>query len=188
MDKIICLIGASGSGKSSIAARLEQEGYNYIKSYTTRPKRNKTEDGHIFLDESSFNKLKKEELIAYAEFDEYKYWSTKEQYFNKGDSIYVIEPKGAVELKSSIKDCEVLLVYLKVDREERYKRMKDKRGFEMAERRLQYEDKTGIFNNIKCDYIVDANRDMGEVVCNIKKIIQGKLHQDCLFSNNERCR
>lgn len=171
MDKIICLIGESGSGKSSIAKILEQDGYNYIKSYTTRAKRNKTEDGHIFLNESSFSKFKKEELIAYVEFDKCRYWSTREQYMGKGSSIYIIEPSGAIELKNSIKDCEVLLIYLKVDKNERYKRMKKDRGEEIAERRMQHESHTGIFNSIKCDYVVDANRDMLQVICDLKEII-----------------
>ncbi len=47
-DIIICLVGESGSGKSTIAELLEKEGYNYIKSYTTRKPRYKGERGHIF--------------------------------------------------------------------------------------------------------------------------------------------
>lgn len=174
MDKIICLIGESGSGKSSIAVSLEEEGYNYIKSYTTRAKRNKTENGHIFLEESSFNKFNKEELIAYTEFDEHRYWSTRQQYIGKGISIYVIEPSGAIELKRSIKYCEILVIYLKVDREERFNRMKQDRGLEMAERRLLNEAEIGMFNSIKCDYVVDGNRDMLQVIRDIKEIIKGQ--------------
>lgn len=174
MDKIICLVGESGCGKSSIAAKLEEEGYNYIKSYTTRSKRNKTEGGHIFVDESSFNKSKSEELIGYVEFDHYKYWSTREQYKGKGTSIYIIEPSGAIKLKNDVNDCEILVIYLKVDSTERFKRMKVDRGLEIAERRLVNEAETGIFNTIKCDYVVEANRNMFEVICDIKKIIQNQ--------------
>lgn len=172
MDKIICLIGESGSGKSTIAKYLESDGYNYIKSYTTRPKRNAEEEGHIFVEESFFKKLKKHEIIAYAEFDDYKYWSTTNQYRNKGISIYVIEPKGALELKKSLYDCEVIIIYLKVDKEERLKRMKNDRGLVMAERRLKHEDKTGVFNVIKCDYVLDGNRDMPKVISDIRNIIK----------------
>jgi guanylate kinase len=170
MDRIICLIGESGSGKSSIAKYLEDEGYNYIKSYTTRPKRNLEEEGHIFVNESFLKKLKKQEIIAYAEFDNYKYWSTTQQYKQKGTSIYVIEPKGAVELKNSLSDCEVVIIYLKVDREERIRRMKSDRGAIMAERRIKHDAESGIFNFIKCDYVVDGNRDMLEVICDIRSV------------------
>ena len=39
-DILFCLVGASGSGKTSVAYALQEKyGYNVIESYTTRPKR-----------------------------------------------------------------------------------------------------------------------------------------------------
>lgn len=177
MDRIICLVGESGSGKSTIAELLEEEGYNYIKSYTTRPKRSEDENGHIFVDEEYFkNKYKgsnyKEKLIAYIEFHGYRYWSTKEQYENKGISIYTVEPVGAQELKNYIKNCKITVIYLKADREKRYKRMESDRGKQQALKRLAYDSGSGIFNLIYCDYVVDANRSISDIVDDIRKIIK----------------
>lgn len=177
MDKIICLVGESGSGKSTLAELLEKEQYNYIKSYTTRCKRNVNENGHIFVNENYFkNKYEgtnyEKDLIAYTEFDGYRYWSTREQYKDKGLSVYVVEPVGANELKKAIKDCEIIVVYLKVDRDERFRRMCEDRGQKQALKRLSYDSESGIFNLIKCDYVVDANRSIKDSVYDVKKIVQ----------------
>lgn len=177
MDEIICLVGESGSGKSTIAELLEKEGYNYIKSYTTRPRRSEDEKGHIFVDEEYFkNKYEesnyKVELIAYTEFHGYRYWSTKEQYKNKGISIYIVEPVGAQELKTYIKDCKIIIIYLKADREERFKRMERVRGKQQALKRLAYDSDSHIFNLIYCDYVVDANRSINDTVADVRKIIK----------------
>lgn len=176
MDRIICLVGESGSGKSTIVECLEKEGYNYIKSYTTRPKRSENENGHIFVDEEYFkdkynDKALKKKLIAYTEFHGYKYWSTEEQYKGKGTSIYAVEPSGARELMNCIKNCEIIVIYLKVDSEERFKRMEKGRGRDQALKRRYYDNKVGLFNIIKCDYVVDGNRNTKDIVEDIKKII-----------------
>lgn len=178
MDKIICLVGESGSGKSTIAELLEKEGYNYIKSYTTRPRRIEDEKGHIFVEEEYFKaKYKgsdyKNELIAYTEFHGYRYWSTKSQYKDKGISIYVVEPRGAVELKNYITDCKVIVIYLKADKEERFNRMESERGKQQALKRLAYDSDSGIFNLICCDYVVDANRrNLNDIVKDVSTIIK----------------
>ncbi|MDV7402737.1 hypothetical protein RZS08_65550, partial [Arthrospira platensis SPKY1] len=77
-DKIICLCGESGSGKTTIAELLEKEGYNYIQSYTTRKARFEGEKGHIFVDEPPMdstgipeeeNFVDTDDMIAYTYFD-----------------------------------------------------------------------------------------------------------------------
>lgn len=93
-NNLILLIGASGSGKTSLANILS-EMYNckVLNSYTTRPKRYADEKGHTFVNSFEFSQLK--DLCAYAVFDGYDYGATKEQVDNS--DIYIINPQGVVD-------------------------------------------------------------------------------------------
>ena len=67
-DKIIiALVGKSGSGKTTLGILLsERLGYNWISSYTTRPKRDGETYGieHKFVDESKMPS--KDRMVAYV--------------------------------------------------------------------------------------------------------------------------
>ena len=55
----ILLVGASGSGKSTVADHLHNEcGYDVLQSYTTRPRRTVDETGHIFVTEEEYEAMK----------------------------------------------------------------------------------------------------------------------------------
>ncbi|MFL0196925.1 AAA family ATPase [Clostridium sp. WILCCON 0269] len=205
MDKLICLVGESGSGKSTMATLLEKEGYNYIRSYTTRKPRHEGERGHIFVDivpsitvdngkEGFEGALDEENIIAYTFFDKAHYWSTKEQYQGKGTSIYIIDPTGVKYLKEKVKDAEIMVIYLKADERKRKARIIN-RGCEKIkfvpssrnqQKRMRMQIKTttqqevyrrikydrDVFKIIKCDYVIDANRSIEEVLEDIKRIIR----------------
>ncbi len=162
MDKIICIVGESGSGKSTIAERLEKEGYNYIQSYTTRKKRYDGEKGHIFVDTATYHEFasREDEVIAYTYFNSNHYWATREQYRNKGVSIYVIDPIGVDKIKKEIEDAKIIVLYIKTDKDIRIDRMclrKHNRLNVVDEDILQrVEHDSRVFNIIKCDYVIDA--------------------------------
>lgn len=177
-DKIICLVGESGSGKSTLADLLEKEGLNYIRSYTTRKPRYDNEDGHIFVDYIptvlnhdfiSQEQIYNNGIIAYTYFDNNYYWATKEQYKDKGVSIYVVDPSGVENLKNVIKDAEIVAVYLKTDKEERIKRMSKKRECQSIINRINHEDKA--FKLVKCDYVINNNGNVLETLDILKEII-----------------
>jgi len=189
-DRIVCLVGESGSGKSTIAELLENEGYNYIQSYTDRPRRYKNERGHIFITRKEYfqviikDKLKKD-IIAPTCFGGNHYFATKKQYKGKGVSIYVIDAKGVKQLRQTIKDAKIVVIYLKCDKWTRAIRMwcrKNKNNVvsyscpenwdnidtDIKERILHDEQS---FKVVSCDYVVDANRDIEEVLKDVKNII-----------------
>ncbi|EHI99650.1 guanylate kinase/L-type calcium channel region [Clostridium sp. DL-VIII] len=177
-DKIICLVGESGSGKSTIAELLEKEGYNYIQSYTTRKPRFKNEKGHIFVEHApevfDTNDFSKEEIlkngiIAHTYFDNNHYWATKEQYQNKGISLYIVDPDGVKEIKNDIKDSEIVAIYIKVDEEERRRRMLKKRDPQSVKDRIEYDRE--IFKIVQCEYVINNNENIDDTVKLIKQIV-----------------
>lgn len=50
-DRILCLIGASGAGKTTAAKSLMELGVNVILSYTSRRIRAHEDWGHIFIND-----------------------------------------------------------------------------------------------------------------------------------------
>lgn len=87
-------VSPSASGKTSVADELEKIGYKQVKSYTTRLPRYKGEDNHTFITKEEFDKL--ENMIAYTEYDNNFYCSTKEQ-LDEAD-IYVVDIPGVKTL------------------------------------------------------------------------------------------
>ncbi|MDP4147583.1 MAG: AAA family ATPase [Bacillota bacterium] len=186
MDKIICLVGESGSGKTTLCKELEKEGYNIIKSYTTRKPRYAGEYGHTFVDKddkvySKMHDVFLNKSIAYTFYDNEHYWATKEQYENKSVSIYVIDPYGVAQLRESVKDAEIIVIYLRCSRQERYNRMKNRqifyegknRKFAMNEAMSRILHDELKFNSIKCDYAVNADRNIRDILADIRRIIEG---------------
>ncbi|HHV43020.1 MAG TPA: AAA family ATPase [Clostridiaceae bacterium] len=193
-DKLILLVGPSGSGKTTIAKELEKEGYNVIHSYTTRPPREPDEWGHTFVNDVALEELydKQDTIVAFQMLYGNAYWATKEQYQGKGTSIYVIDPKGAEQVKESVKDAEVVTIYLQCGKFERWDRMMYRAGLnktvfsaeqmkEHRERalaiqtRIENDDK--MFSIVKCDHIVDANRNIEEVLTDVKSVIEQQFSQ-----------
>lgn len=99
-DKIILLVGRSGSGKSTVADILShQYGRSILPSYTTRPKRFEREEGHIFVNNMFYEKVSRSRnIVAYTYFDKHHYWATTQQ-VNEND-IYIIDPDGVAFFRS----------------------------------------------------------------------------------------
>jgi guanylate kinase len=75
---IVCILGKSGCGKTTIVEKLQEEyGYEVLSSYTTRPQRYEGESGHQFVDLQTFNDLP--DKVAYNKFNDYHYCATKSQ-------------------------------------------------------------------------------------------------------------
>lgn len=98
---IICIVGASGSGKTTASMILQQQfGWNAIVSYTTRPMRKGEIDGkdHWFVKASQIPP--KNKMCAYTKFGGYEYWTEWEQFMTLFPSVYVIDEKGLIYLQS----------------------------------------------------------------------------------------
>ena len=114
-----------------------------VWSYTNRPKRDDNENGHIFLQEQSIEKIKNEHPNRVAEtvFDNYFYFAEESQVDDS--DIYVISPDAVQQFKENYKGKKRIKVILVIVPEWlRHKRML-KRGDteEKVEQRITHDHK-----------------------------------------------
>ena len=127
MKPLMCLIGASGSGKSTIVNELERRyGLKAIPSYTTRQPRTPDEKGHTFITEDEFDNL--DNIIAYAETDSCRYAVTTDMLEDEQYSLYVVDLTGLKYLYENYHgDRTLVSAYIDVDVYERFNRMIDRK-------------------------------------------------------------
>lgn len=121
------IIGASGSGKSSVCNELEKiYGLKAIPSYTTREPRTPDEKGHTFISDCEFDNLK--DILAYAETDGNRYAVTKEMLEDEQYSLYVIDLSGVKYLLEHYKgDRPLVSFFIDTNVYDRFKRMIDRK-------------------------------------------------------------
>lgn len=98
---IICIVGASGSGKTTASMILQKQfGWSAIVSYTTRPMRKGEINGrdHWFVKKKQVPPQNR--MCAYTQFGGYEYWTEWNQFQTLFPSVYVIDEKGLVNLQS----------------------------------------------------------------------------------------
>lgn len=98
---IICIVGASGSGKTTASFMLQMQfDWQAIVSYTTRPIRAGEMNGidHWFV--SPKRKPEAHAICAYTQFGGYEYWTEWRQFSSSAPNIYVIDEKGLIDLMS----------------------------------------------------------------------------------------
>lgn len=138
MIKVLCIMGKSGSGKSTIANRLMAlvpEKYALVKSFTTRKEReNDPEDvkTHIFVSEEDYQKDRAKVVALYESPLGYKSYVTKDLFDVDKVNIFVIDPRAYSELIVEHSDeLDIVGVYIAVSEDERMLRLK-KRGSDVS--------------------------------------------------------
>jgi guanylate kinase len=190
MNKPLYLfVGKSASGKTTIAELLESK-YNYktLQSYTTRPKRHENETGHTFISEKEFSEL--ENIIAYTEYNGYKYCATQNQIDEV--SIYVIDVPGIETLLKKYKtERPVVIVYFDTSIVTRIDRMIERGSSDMEiVSRLRNDEASDWFRDIKklCGesdnrhpakvYTIDANQNVNNVLKQIGWIMEAVTYDN----------
>ena len=102
-NKILCIVGKSASGKSTVADYIN-ENYNIptLQSWTDRPKRSPDETGHTFVTPEEFNKFNNDDMIAFTKFGDKRYCCFHKDLKEK--NLYVIDPTGLEFLKDNFSD------------------------------------------------------------------------------------
>lgn len=188
---LYCFVGKSSSGKTTVANELEVYGFSQLWSYTTRPRRYEFEIGHTFISDEDFDKL--ENIVAYTEYNNYRYCCTKEQ-IDEAD-IYVIDVPGVETLLDKYKsDRPIIIFYFDTSIRTRIDRMINRHDSDMAivsrlyndEEHDWYDQLNSIVtqHNTTCDnnhvrlYKINANQDFNSVLGNVYSLI---------LSETERC-
>lgn len=170
---LLCIMGESSCGKDTLVNKLcEKTGYNQLISYSTRPRRTKEEDTHIFVTEEDYQEMFEiGQVAAYTEINGYKYWCTIDQLYQ--NDVYIIDCQGVEVLKSlNLPNLRIVTVYINVPEEVRKRRAKS-RGDDMQvyrsrclSERQQFRD---MKKNMEVDYVI-PNTELAKSVSVLKWI------------------
>jgi len=159
-NDIIIITGFSGAGKDSIARELSKKGYEFVVSYTTRPKKdNEIEGKDYYFVNDSF--MKPESFIEIREYKTvkgiWKYGIYKNYILDDKAYVCVMDIQGAKTLKN-IFGARVTIFFVHVNHELRLTRVmyRDGGNFSMKEWCRRAEDDKKIKKNIDkdCDYVI----------------------------------
>lgn len=149
---IIVLLGASGSGKSTIEHELAvHHNYKKIISYTTRQPRENEKNGrdYYFIDNDTFREVMDRKL--FAEYDEYSqdrlYGTMKSDYID-GDKVVVLTPNGLRQLKKNCTNEKFFTVLVEANLGTRIKRYIDRCGVD----KFNFDDKNEICSRVDRDF------------------------------------
>lgn len=153
---LLCLLGKSGCGKSTIAERLHRKyGYLQAMSYTTRPIRTECEGDeltHTFITREQIANYE-DDIVAYNEYNGNAYFVTRKML--EGCQIYVVDKEGLIQLYKNYHDKDILAIYIDCDSSIASRRMAERGDSdEQIMKRLQYD--AVAFEGCKelCDFVI----------------------------------
>jgi len=135
------LVGKAASGKDYFRKVLENRGFKYAVSYTTRPPRAGEAEGkdYFFLEKEEFEKMiENGEFYEHVTFNGWYYGTTREQFFN--EDIFIMTPHGISKIQSEDRE-NTFIIYLDMPYEEREKRLMLRSDADTVERRLVADEK-----------------------------------------------
>lgn len=140
-DRII-LCGPGASGKDHVRKVLENNGYLFQISFTTRPKRSGEMDGkdYVFISDMQFDLLIEYDFFyEHVEFNGWKYGRSKTQIDQK-NGLFIMTPSGLSYMTQEDRS-RSLVVYFDIPEETRKERLVLRADFDSVERRLTADKK-----------------------------------------------
>ena len=188
MKKIIVLLGASATGKDTVAKHISEK-YNIPMaiSYTTRPMRSNETQGveyYFISDDEMHEKFKNGEVIEHTSYYiqsedvSYTYANVVEE-FEKGDYVLtILNPHGLYQFnKSQYKDNLVSIMLNCDDRVRLVRSLNREENVNVNEvlDRFRRDELDFIERRPKTDYEIDTNKPLEEVFNNIDRVIENIL-------------
>lgn len=151
---IIVLLGASGSGKSTVENELAtRHGFKKIVSYTTRTPRDGEVNGrdYHFTNDETFEHMLKDDF--FAENEEYSqnrlYGTVKYDYLDSSENkVVVLTPNGLRQLKRNNLGENIISVLVEANLGTRIKRYIDRCGVD----KFNFDDKNEIASRVERDF------------------------------------
>lgn len=187
---IIVLLGASGSGKSTIENELAtHHGFEKIISYTTRKSRNGEVNGkdYYFTDNNSFAAMINTGVLAeYDEYSQGRLYGTLKSDYADGDKVVVLTPNGLRQLKQNCPQENIFSVLVNSSLGTRVKRYIDRCGVN----ELTFDDKNEIAARVERDFamFLGLEREVNIVVDNnegtdINDVVKEILDTERMYEN-----
>lgn len=177
---MLVLIGKANSGKTTVCQELEKRGFEWIRTYTDRPKRDgESDDTYNFVSDAVFSDMESHgEFMESSEFETVngpqRYgvaWPTKGHDGNK--SIVILSPVGLKKCRENLPPGSVV-IYLYSNNSTLLKRMKKRKDDAESQRRYEADkrDFKDMYN--ECDRIVYNNEgtDISEVCDKIEDFVK----------------
>lgn len=173
---VYCVLGRTGSGKSTITQKAANNlNMKVLKSYTTRQRReNETDENcdHTFISPDEVEKYRND-MIAYTDRVGYCSFATKQQLLD--NDFYIINPTGYYELKLKTKDMDVEFVTIMVNVPYNHLRQRAKKRGDYDAWQANYIKESEEFSNFEksnlIDYFVLNDRSLEESVAKMIRVI-----------------
>jgi guanylate kinase len=139
--KRIVLVGRAASGKDHMRKTLEDKGYRYAVSYTTRPKRDGEVHGidYYFLTNEEFESMiEQNEFYEHVSFNGWHYGTTNQQFYN--DDVFIMTPHGISHIDPNDRK-NTFIMYLDMKLGVRQRRLAQRSDADSVERRLAADDR-----------------------------------------------
>ena len=163
---LLLIIGRTASGKDSLANKLtERTGLKQLISYTTRPKRDREGETHIFASEQKYQiMLSNGDVAVDTNIAGNYYWSTIQQLYES--DLYIVDYVGYKKLKElKLPNIRLVSVFINTPDSIREERALNKRKDDKFVFRKRSLDETAQFRemlkNADFDYAV-SNIDLAK--------------------------
>ncbi len=187
---IIVLLGASGSGKSTIENELStHHGFKKIISYTTRQPRNEEVNGkdYYFTENNTFAAMISTGVLAeYDEYSQGRLYGTLKADYADGNKVVVLTPNGLRQLKQSCPNDNIFTVLVNASLGTRVKRYIDRCGVNQ----FTFDDKNEIAARVERDFsmFLGLEREVNLVVdnnegTNINDVVKEILETERMYEN-----